>query len=449
LDNPSLALGAGRIEEYAMSTVFGCRDYTRRDFLRLGAVGLSALTLPNILRAEREGAKAKAKNVIFIWQQGGPPHQDMWDMKPDAPDDLRGEFKPIQTDLPGYTVCELMPKLARQVKKLSIIRGVNHHIPDHNPASMFMLGSGNPPSQSLKFPTWSSVCKKEMPEVQGVPTAVAIPSEPSEGPGAGFLGSAWQSYAIQSDPNDSDFKARSMALPPGIDRDRFERRRALLRDTEKSFDRLAERPDLLQSLDKFYQDAHQIILSPKTSDAFRMDQESAERRDRFGRNKLGQRLLLARRLIQAGVRFVTISEPVGWDTHQDNFKRLRQNLPVVDTAVSALLDDLSEHGMLDDTLVMMFGEFGRTPKINAQAGRDHWAQAMSIILAGGGTPAGLVYGTTDRNGAFVTDKSHSPADFACTVYTLLGINPHKLYRTPSGQPVPLVQGGKPIEALIG
>lgn len=431
-----------------MNTTNGCRGFTRRDVLHLGALGLSALTLPNVLRAEQDTSRRpKAKNVIFIWQQGGPPHQDMWDMKPDAPDEIRGEFKPISTDLPGYQVCELMPELAQRIGRLTVIRGVNHHIPDHNPASMFMLGSGNPPSSAHKFPTWSAVVKREMPEVTGIPTSVAIPVEPSEGPGAGFLGSAWQSFALQSDPNDKDFKARSMSLPPGIDRERFERRRKLLKETEHSFEELVERPDLLGGFDKFYEDAHQIILSPAVSGAFRMDQESDERRDRFGRNKLGQRLLLARRLIQAGVRFVTINEPVGWDTHADNFKRLRENLPVVDRAVSALLDDLAEHDMLDDTLVMMFGEFGRTPAINKQAGRDHWAKAMSIILAGGGTPAGLIYGATDKHGALVTDASHSPADFACTVYALLGIDPHKVYKTSAGQSVPLVIGGRPIAAI--
>jgi Protein of unknown function (DUF1501) len=432
-----------------------CPAFSRRDILRLGAVGLSSLTLPAILRAEREGAIPKAKNVIFIWQQGGPPHQDMWDMKPEAPDGIRGEFSPIQSEIPGYTVCELMPLLARQVKKLCIVRGVNHHIPDHNPASMFMLGSGNPPSQSLKYPSWSTVVKKEMPEVPGLPTAVAIPTEPSEGPGAGFLGSVYQSFATQGDPRSKDFKIRSLSMPEGIDSERFARREKLLLDSERSFDKLVERPDILKSIDKNYQDAHSIILSPTTQRAFKIDQESDKVRDRYGydksglRSQLGQRLLMARRLIEAGVRFVTISEPVGWDTHADNFKRLRENLPVVDRAASALLDDLSERGMLKDTLVMMFGEFGRTPKINAQAGRDHWAQAMSIMLAGGGTPAGMIYGTTDKEGAFVTDKSHSPADFACTIYGLLGIDPHKTYNTPAGQPVPIVAGGKAIEAVMG
>lgn len=431
----------------------GCPGFTRRDFLRLGTVGLSTLSLPALLRAEKASpssqGKARAKNVIFIWQQGGPPHQDMWDMKPEAPVEYRGEFQPIQSDLPGYTVCELMPFLARQVKKLCILRGVNHHIPDHNPASMFMLGSGNAPSQSLKYPSWSAVVKKETPEIPGLPTTVAIPVEPSEGPGAGFLGSAYQSFALQADPSDTNFKIRSMTMPPGIDAERFQRRRKLLNDAERSFDQLVEKPDLLSSYDKYYQDAHQIILSPRTNKAFQIQEESDKLRDRYGRNKLGQRLLLARRMVEAGVRFVTINEPVGWDTHADNFKRLRQNLPVVDQAVSALLDDLADRGLLRDTLVMMFGEFGRTPAINKQVGRDHWAQAMSIILAGGGVPAGLVYGATDKNGAYVTDKSHSPADFACTIYTLLGINPHQQYLTPAGQPVPIVAGGKPIEAVLG
>ena len=433
-----------------MNKSLGCRGYSRRDMLHLGALGLSGLTLPTLLQAEQTASpsRAKAKNVIFIWQQGGPPHQDMWDMKPESTAEVRGEFQPIATNLPGYQVCELMPELAKRIDKLTILRGVNHHIPDHNPASMFMLGSGNAPSTAHKFPTWSAVAKHELPEITGIPTSVAIPVEPSEGPGAGFLGSAWQSFAIQADPSDKEFKARSMALPPGIDKARYDRRRALLNDTETSFDKLVERPDLLREFDKFYQDAHEIILSPKTSAAFAMDQESEQRRDRFGRNKLGQRLLLARRLIQSGVRFVTINEPVGWDTHADNFKRLRTNLPVVDQAVSALLDDLAEHGMLDDTLVMMFGEFGRTPLINKQAGRDHWAKAMSIMLAGGGVPGGLIYGATDKQGSYVTDMSHSPADFACTIYTLLGIDPHKQFIS-SGQPVPLVQGGQAIKAVCG
>jgi hypothetical protein len=427
----------------------GCRGFDRRDFLGVGLVGLSSLTLPAVLRAAREGRPAKAKNVIFIWQQGGPPHQDTWDMKPEAPEGMRGEFRPIASNLPGYTVCELMPKLSQQIHRLCIVRGVNHHIPDHNPASMFMLGSGNAPSQSLKYPSWSAVVKKEMPAVPGLPTAIAIPAEPSEGPGAGFLGSAYQSFALQSDPNDRSFRVRAMTLPEGIDRARFERRHTLLRDSERSFERLVERPDLLASIDQNYQDAHQIILSPTTNRAFQIDQEPERLRDRYGRTKLGQRLLLGRRLIEAGVRFVTISEPVGWDTHADNFKRMRENLPVVDQAVSALIEDLAVRGLLDDTLVMMFGEFGRTPRINDKAGRDHWAQAMSIVLAGGGVPAGLIYGATDRNGAFVTDRSHSPADFASTIYTLLGIDPHKRYPTPSGQEVPIVSGGVTIPALLG
>jgi hypothetical protein len=436
-----------------MPRAHSCQSFTRRDVLGLGAIGLSALTLPAVLRAENEArrhgrAAPRARNVIFIWQQGGPPHQDMWDMKPDAPDGIRGEFHPIRTNLPGYTVCELMPMLAQQVHRLSIVRGVNHHIPDHNPASMFMLGSGNAPSQSIKSPSWSAVVKKEMPAVPGLPTAVAIPSEPSEGPGAGFLGSAYQSFALQSDPNDRTFQVQGLTLPAGIDRERFNRRHALLQESERSFDQLIERPDLLSSIDQNYREAHQIILSPTTNRAFQIDQEPERVRDRYGRTKLGQRCLLARRLIQAGVRFVTISEPVGWDTHADNFKRLRENLPVVDRAVSALLEDLALRGMLDDTVVMMFGEFGRTPQINAQAGRDHWAQAMSIMLAGGGLPAGLIYGATDRNGAFVTDRSHSPADFACTIYSLLGIDPHKQYSTPAGASVPIVQGGTAIPALV-
>ena len=427
---------------------------TRRSAMQIGGAGLLGLTLPQLLSAENAARQqprpaARAKNVIFYWCQGGPPHQDMWDLKPHAPDGIRGEFQPIASVLPGYQVCELLPMLAKQVHQLSIIRGVNHHIPDHNPGSMFMLGSGNPPNPTMFHPTWSAVAKKELPEVSGIPTTVAIPSEPSEGPGPGFLGAAYQSFGVQGDPNADDFVVRSLSLPPGVDLERLERRRALLGDTERGFGEAAGHPDLTQAYGKFYQDAHDIILSPTTRKAFQISEETEVCRLRYGRTKLGQRMLLARRLIQSGVRFVTINEPTGWDTHEKNFERMRNNLPVVDQSVSALLEDLEQTGMLEDTLFMMFGEFGRTPKINKNAGRDHWPQAMSIILAGGGAPAGLVYGTTDGDGAFVTDKSHSPADFACTIYSLLGIDPHQTYPAGNGQPTPIVRGGEPIRAITG
>lgn len=429
--------------------------HSRRDFLRLGAAGITGLTLPNLLRAEaaaRRGGQPepRAKNVIFIWQQGGPPHQDTFDMKPRADSDNASEFSPLRTNLPGYTVCELLPRIARMIDKLTILRGVNHHIADHNPGSMYMLGSGNPPNPTIYHPTWSAVVKKESTPIPGVPTAVAIPSEPTEGPGPGFLGAAYQSFFTQADPNDADFRVRGLASAPGISAGRFERRRRLLEETNRYFDVMdRDRPDLLRGLDSFQQEAQRIVLSSATRRAFDIHQESASVRDRYGRTKLGQRTLLARRLVEAGVRFVTISEPTGWDTHAQNFTRMREQLPVVDRSYSALIDDLHTRGLLQDTLVMMFGEFGRTPKINNQAGRDHWPQAMSIVLAGGGAPGGLVYGATDRNAAFVTDASHSPADFACTIYTLLGIDPHQHYPAPNGQPTPIVRDGTPIRAVVG
>ena len=438
-------------------TPFAGASLTRRDFLRVGSAGMAGLSLPALLRAEAErrktgGPRPRAKNVIFIWQQGGPPHQDTWDMKPDAPADIRGEFKPIATCLPGYRICELLPRLAQRLNRLFVLRGVHHHIADHNPGCMYMLGSCNPPSPTIFHPTWSAVVKKEAEAhgqaLPGVPTAVAIPSEPGEGPGPGLLGPAYRSFGTQADPNAPLFKVRSMELPPGVD---LERLRKLRRDTDRSFAELGgDRPGLLDGLDRFYQEAHDIILAPGTRRAFEIEREPARLRDRYGRTKRGQRLLLARRLIEAGVRFVTISEPDGWDTHAKNFERLRKPLlPDLDQSVSALLDDLSERGLLGETLVMIFGEFGRTPKINKQAGRDHWAQAMTIVLAGGGVPGGVVHGKTDAHAAAVKEHPHTPADFACTVYALLGIDPHKTYLSPSKQPVPIVQGGEPIRAILG
>ncbi len=425
---------------------------SRRQFLELGTAVLPGLTLPALLHAEaqRNGRpRPKAKNIIFYWCQGGPPHQDMWNMKPKVSDNIRGEFSPINSDLPGYTVCELMPHLSKQIHKLCVVRGVNHHIPDHNPGSMFMLGSGNPPNPTTFHPTWSAVVKKESTAKPGVPTIVAIPSEPSQGPGPGFLGPAYRSFEVNGDPNADEFKVRSISMPDGVDLTRLKRRRSLLQDTDTFFDELGQKPQLLEGLDRFYQEAHEIILSERTQKAFRIEEESDKLRERYGREKLGQRMLLARRMIEAGTRFVTITDLYGWDTHQDNFKRMRKNIPIVDRCLSALLEDLADRGLLDETLVMMFGEFGRTPKINDKSGRDHWPQAMSIILAGAGIPSGFIYGKTDENAGYVTDKSHSPADLACTLYDLMGINPHKTYPAANDQPTPIVRGGTPIQAILG
>ncbi|QDU95032.1 DUF1501 domain-containing protein [Lignipirellula cremea] len=427
--------------------------FSRRRFLEVGSAGLLGLTLPALLRWEAQAKAAgtpapRAKNIIFYWCQGGPPHQDMWDMKPNAPAEVRGEFNPIATDLPGYQVCELMPHLSKQIHKLSIVRGVNHHIPDHNPGSMFMLGSGNAPNATTFFPTYSAVVQKETPSQPGLPTTVAIPSEPSQGPGPGFLGPAYRSFEVQGDPNEDDFKVRSISMPDGVDRERMARRRALLQETNGFFNPLERRPPLLQGLDQFSEAAHDIVLSESTREAFRIEKEPDSVRERYGREKLGQRMLLGRRLIEAGVRFVTITDPYGWDTHGDNFNRMRKNIPIVDQCFSALLEDLDQRGLLQETLVMMFGEFGRTPKINKNAGRDHWPQAMSIILAGAGLPGGLVYGETDDQAAYVTDKSHSPADFACTLYRLMGIDPHRTYPAGNDQPTPIVRGGEAIRALL-
>ena len=262
------------------------QNFSRRNLLQLGGAGLAGLTLPTLLQAHAENRHAnrpvRAKNVIFIWQQGGPPHQDMWDMKPNCASENRSEFSPIATTLPGYTVCELMPRLSRLVQHMTILRGVNHHIPDHNPGSMYMLGSGNPPNPTIFHPTWSAVVKKESEEVPGVPTAVAIPSEPTEGPNAGFLGAAWQSFATQADPNDRDFRVRALAMPRDIDLSRFDRRRQLLDDTNRYFDELAERPDVLRGFDRFHRDAHAIIQSSATRRAFDIEQEPTHLRERYG-----------------------------------------------------------------------------------------------------------------------------------------------------------------------
>lgn len=431
--------------------MFLTQKLTRRCWLQVGSAGLLGLSLPALLQAEagQPQRRRRARNAILFWLNGGPSHYETFDPKPDAAVGIRGALRPRATRIPGVTFSELLPLLAGTAQRLTILRGVHHHLPEHNPGSMYLLGSGNPPSAALTYPSFSAVAQKEFAATPGLPTTVGIPNEPPEGPGPGYLGPAYQTFAAMGDPNARDFDVRSLTLPPGVDAARLERRRRLRDAGDRFFDDLDQPPPLLAGLNRFYQDAHTIINSPATRRAFAIQDEPAALRERYGRNSVGQRLLLARRLVEAGVRFVSVTSSIGWDMHKSIFEAMGAALPLFDRALHALIEDLSVRGLLDETLVMVLGEFGRTPRINHEGGRDHWPQAMSIVLAGGGVPAGLVHGATDRDGAHVVDGSHSPADFACTVYTLLGIDPHQHYQAPNGQPVPIVRGGAPIAAVVG
>jgi uncharacterized protein (DUF1501 family) len=433
-----------------MSMYQSSRGMNRRQWLQAGLLGGLGVSLADVLRAEAAAGADDAprgKSAIFIFLDGGQSHMDSWDPKPDG-GDAAGEFKPIATNLPGLVVCEHMPKLARQADKFAVLRGVADAIPVHG-RGMSFVRSGNRPRSSITYPDIGSVIAKEHAAPAGVPPFVSLPVKMTnstiETPG--YLGVAYRSFAVREDPNVDNFTVRALSTPAGTAPQRTAARSSLLSELDTAYRDLDLADASIAGMDRFYQQAFDILRSPRTREAFDLSRESRETRDRFGRTSLGQGCLLARRLVQAGVRCVTLDYG-SWDTHQRNFTSMEDELlPTWDTALAALLEDLHEHGLLETTLVWSTGEMGRTPIINKDAGRDHWGKAMSMMLAGGGIRGGQVLGATDAQGAEVTSGACKPEDVAATVLQSLGINPRKEYDTPSGRPVTLVREGKPIGEL--
>jgi hypothetical protein len=433
--------------------MLSCTEYrrlNRRQFLAVGVAG--GLSLPAVLRAAEEARQSRKRaaeetNAIFLWLGGGPAHLDMFDPKPDAPAEVRGEFNVIDTSLPGCRLSELFPRLARQLHKTTLIRSVTHNIGSHAPGSLYLL-AGSKPLPSLKYPTYGAVVTKEKKTVQDMPPFVAVPFEPSESPGAGYLGVAYNSFSVNADPAKPTFNVRAISLPDGTSVERVSRRNELRERLDRTFDD-AKADEVISGLDRFEQQAFDIVRSPRARRAFDLDQEPAQLRDRYGRTTFGQGCLLARRLVESGCRFVTVNT-TNWDTHGQNFPRLKDNLvPPVDHGLAALLEDLDTRGLLETTIVYLVGEFGRTPKINKNAGRDHWPYSMFALLAGGRLPRGMVYGATDPGGERPREKPVSPDDVAATFYTALGIDPKKEYHTPTGRPIQIVHEGTPIMELVG
>jgi hypothetical protein len=426
-----------------------CREYrrlSRRQFLGVGVAG--ALTLPQVLRAESSllSDQSREMNAIFLWLGGGPAHLDMFDLKPEAPDEVRGEFKPIDTSLPGCRISELFPRLAQQMHRTTLIRSITHNIGSHAPGSLYLM-AGSKPLPSLKYPTYGSVVTKEKKGVQDMPPFVAVPFEPSESPGAGYLGVAYNSFSVNADPASAKFSVRAISLPDGTSVERVSRRNALLGRLDHTFDD-RKYDDVISGLDRFEEQAYDIVRSPRARRAFDLNQEPAGLREQYGKTTFGQGCLLARRLIESGCRFVTVNT-TNWDTHGQNFNNLKTKLvPPVDQGLAALLEDLDVRGLLDTTVVWLVGEFGRTPKINKNAGRDHWPYSMFGLLAGGRLPRGLVYGATDAGGERPKDKPVAPDDVAATFYTALGIDPKKEYQTATGRPIQIVHDGQPIAELL-
>jgi hypothetical protein len=385
-------------------------------------------------------------NAVFIWLGGGPAHLDLVDPKPDAVPEVRGEFKPIRTSLPGCVVSEVLPEMAKQMHRVTLIRSVTHNIGSHAPGSLYLL-TGNRPLPSLKYPTYGSVVTREKKAAQDVPPFVAVPFEPVESPGAGYLGVAYNSFSVNADPRVDNFSVRAISLADGTTLERVGRRTGLLHRLDRTFNE-GDGDETLAGLDRFQQEAYDIVRSARARRAFDLRAEPVGLRERYGRTTVGQCCLLARRLIEAGCRFVTVNT-TGWDTHGNNFKSLKQTLaPPVDRGLAALLEDLDVRGLLDSTVVFLVGEFGRTPKVNKSAGRDHWPYSLFALLAGGRLPRGLVHGATDAGGERPKDRPVSPDDMAATFYRALGIDPKKEYRSPTGRPIQIVHDGNPIAELL-
>ena len=421
-----------------------CDGLSRRDFVRVGAIG-TGLGLADFLRADQT-KPAKATSAIFVYLGGGPSHMDTFDLKPDAPVEVRGDFKPIDTNVPGVRICEHLPKLAKLADTFAIVRGVSHNIAAHELGTEY-LNAGNRPIPSLVYPGYGAVASKELAGDKELPHFVAVPTTPQK---AGYLGVRYAPLQTNDVPKPNvPFSVRGITLGNGLTVEQFEKRNNLLDDLDTTFKGAEADSKLIDGMDKFARQAFDMIRSPKAREAFDVSGEKPEVAKPFGDGRFGMSCLLAMRLIAAGVRFVTVSF-TGWDTHANNFKSLQTGLlPQLDTGLSALLAGLKDRGLLDSTTVYVVGEFGRTPKINDKAGRDHWPRAMTALLAGGGIKGGQVIGASDAKGMGPAAEVYTPDQLAASFYHTLGIDHRKEYRTATGRPVMVVREGSIIRPLFG
>lgn len=423
----------------------------RRDLLKVGAISTLGLSLPGLLKAkanaETTNEAPKAKAVIQLWMSGGPSHLDTFDPKPDAGEDYHGPLKPIDTNVPGMRICELLPMMAQQADKYSILRGCTHPSPAHEIATHIM-GTGNVPAGGLVYPTIGSVVALEKGYEHGytgeLPPFVALTNPAPWYGEAGFLGGRYKPFATGGDPNAQTFEVRGLKLARGLSEGRAKDRQSLLGGVD-SLEETFEREELFEVVDTYYQRAYGLVLG-QAKEAFDLSKEDPKLRDRYGRTSFGQSCLLARRLVERGVPFVTVHRG-GWDTHLKNFDAMKNLLPELDRCFTALLEDLSNHGLLDSTVVVWEGEFGRTPKIDWsaqwQGGRHHWANAFSSLIAGGGFKGGHVIGSSDEKGETVKDRPCYPWDLCASIYRQLGIDHNKKLPHPQGRVAyvtPLVLG---------
>ncbi len=420
---------------------------TRRDFLHVGFAGGIGLSLSDFFRIKKAQADIKfyeskegtAKNVIFIYFPGGQCHQETFDPKPFAPLEYRGPMNSIATKIPGYRMNETLKRTAQITDKLTIVNSMSHGEAAHERGTHNMF-TGYRPSPALLFPSMGSIITHEFPPRHHLPQYVCIPGQPNTFAGTGYLPSSFAPFSLGSDPASGNFTVKDLKLPGDVDDGRFVRRRKILSAVNEHF-KQKEKGDSLDAVDSFYNRAYNMVSSQAAREAFDINKEPKKIRDEYGRNTAGARMLLARRLVEAGVRFVTMTYG-GWDMHSNIRGGINGQMPAFDQAYARLITDLEERGMLDDTLVFTGTEFGRTPKINGSAGRDHWPKVFSLLMAGGGFKKGLVYGTSDPTGSEPDEDGLNVEDWATTVYHTIGITADKELMAPGDRPIEIVKGGK-------
>ncbi len=437
-----------------------CAGVARRDFLQLGFAAVGGLTFSDIQRLRAEAAVRQGKvsadqiNCILIWLDGGPSHYETFDPKPEAPQEIRGQFKSIPTSVPGVHFSEVMPNLAKTAHKLTIVRSICHKDPNHGGGNHYLMTGAPTPvpvgcGAFVSFhPSFGSMVSYKRGVRGGLPAYMSMPNASRSG-GPNFLGAQHAPFVVGGNPADPNFRVRDVAIPRSISEGRALARQQL-RHSLDTMERIALKTadDPTVGFDTFYQQGLELVTSPRAQAAFDISKEPQKVREAYGLNDFGQRLLLARRLVEVGVSF-TVAYYGGWDHHRGIFKTMKDEAgPKLDKGVAALINDLDDRGLLDSTLVICLGEFGRTPKVNKDTGRDHWPGAMSVLIAGAGIPRGQVVGATDPKGYYAAENIYSPEDFAVSLYTKLGIEPHQILHTNSGRPVQLVNGGKPIKELF-
>lgn len=429
------------------------RGNSRREFMHVGFCGGIGLSLAQYLKMQSAQADLKhyasvegtAKSVIFIYLPGGMAHQESFDPKPYAPIEYRGPMKHISTKVGGTFINETWKHTAQITDKIAICNSMTHGEAAHERGTHNMF-TGYRPSPALSYPSIGSVVTHEFGPRNNIPQYICIPNQPNTFAGTGYLSSSFAPFSLGSDPASGNFTVRDLKLPGGVDDKRFNRRRSVLEAVNEHFVN-QEQADSLDAVDTFYQRAYGMVGSPEAREAFDLSKEPDKLRDEYGRNTAGARMLMARRLVEAGSRFVTMTYG-GWDMHTNIDAGIKSQVPSLDQAYARLIRDLDERGRLDDTLVCIASEFGRTPKINANAGRDHWPKVFSVVLAGGGIKGGIVHGKSDATASEPDEKPLTVVDWATTIYHCLGITADKELMAPGDRPIEIVDGGKVRKELL-